>query len=299
MGNFFVKSIKVFFIVLVIITIIVCSGCSTNNTQSNNNYITTNHSVHIKSEPQHKETDHVYNINEATNIGGLFIREGDKFYQFDKTYEIQYNAWTTYAYDYFGYKEFSEDDNISVPNINISGDRELVTFDNVSTYTCYSVKNSGFIALESFELNSNFPFVSFGEYDAEEINGLPFNPTIPDDGRYGWDVAEDELRKILDNIGCYFIYEELATEEKFGYRFIGSHEPNRYIKIGYYEGTTFIEKDITCDDKYFYFTEKKELPVEKTKNGYFVVNTSSLESGEYVFYFGSNWYNKYVVNIIV
>lgn len=69
--------------------------------------------------------------------------------------------------------------------------------------------------------------------------------------------------------------------------------------FGYYSGTSFISDSCTAD--YYYcvrgdYTTWNELPVEKTTNGYFIVDFSSLEPGQYLFRFGDHEYT--VIEIV-
>ena len=112
--------------------------------------------------------------------------------------------------------------------------------------------------------------------DVEALNGIDISG-----------INED-----LDSVNSAISGEGLKYHEYFVLN--DSFTPNHLLltstfeadaEVGYYEGTEYIPMNVSmCSPCFYYekgFTDSKVLPVEKTNNGYFVIDTSGLSSGTY------------------
>lgn len=74
--------------------------------------------------------------------------------------------------------------------------------------------------------------------------------------------------------------------------------------LGYFSGTNWVEKEIVANAWYFLVQDYLNsdyyisLPVEQTRNGYFVADYSALEPGHYMFFNTSAGQDRFIVSIV-
>lgn len=115
-----------------------------------------------------------------------------------------------------------------------------------------------------------------------EVNGVELDGTL------------ETLQSALDGTDILMMcWSETDSGRKASYV---SRQPTSVI-CGDYEGTQFVETEVSVDTPCFvtwadYADEDKSvsLPVEKTKDGYFIIDTSELTPGDYVV-FVRNYYH--------
>lgn len=217
---------------------------------------------------------------EAESEGGVYVlRNEDEFYPITGC-QLHYGAGWICSVDDFA---VTRDDDSHVITLN-SGD-QLVTFDAVSSYEFYSAVDEGYI----------LPIELINVLSSGELEFSGGGSLLPCD-YYAWEEIEGESFSDLDEVE--------AVLQRHGARFFRDGDTDRYICAdsemslsgGYYSGTTYTESSILMDAKCYSFSETYEIPVIRTKDGYFIIDCSSLESGRYCIYDKPN-YKKYLIDI--
>ncbi len=164
-----------------------------------------------------------------------------------------------------------------IPVFDSSSNEQLVTFNAAADYEIYPVIDQMYCyPVEVVDAGSNginfnrVPLLDCEHIDdyTEEVEGH----TI---------TSMDDLDSAISAKGC-FIY---AIEDDWLFStttdFICSTEPTSLVG-GYWSGTSFIEYNIDVNASFYSLGNMELVEVEKTKDGYFVVDTSQLAPGRYV-----------------
>lgn len=218
----------------------------------------------------------------------IFILRDGMFYPIDAV-ELAYNACMSGALETIGMTYSSEED---IPVVEICHGDLLVTFEYETEYTFQQVESTryclpiGLNGVSSWGLDfygGGSPEVLPCEYysGTEEVNGIAVDEDLFDrlDGCYLWEVR--------DGNDWY-----AATR-----RFIAADSPT-ILTGGGYSGTQWYEYDICINALAYFFPEDIVVDVLQTKDGYFILDTSNIATGEYVVNDGDNWSRKFVVDII-
>lgn len=124
-------------------------------------------------------------------------------------------------------------------------------------------------------------------------------------------LLDDVTTKCLDGDVCNFfndvVIEEINGQPAFDFMNTqDSSNSNRYLigevgdayTIGYYKGTTFEEVHGTCNAIQLRIGEEKDLPIAKTKLGYFTIPLDDVPAGRYLINMFSTSYQSYGTYII-
>lgn len=209
-------------------------------------------------------------LNQMVNINNryyVFIQKSNLFNPIaaDNTYEK-----STLLVDYKSNE--SDPDNI-IPVIDPAAER--IVLSNYSpqkdTFSFFPITRTAYFGTYPNEI-----------YSCEEINGI--------------DVNSLEGGSIKDKIANYM--HSIGVETPFLETLSSSITPVSEVpasfSIGYYQGTKWREETIEVDTEGFDFDSDNpiELPVEKTKDGYFFVDISSLGPGKYAIANGNKWHSQ-------
>lgn len=209
------------------------------------------------------------------------VVQDDHFYSTD-VLSLDYEAGTIYALENtaFGDK-FARVS--GYPILERGNGDLLITTKNTSQYTLRKVSNIQYcypaVIKEMYTSgglywsDSYMPVEMPGRQGFVEINGVEV------------DHYED-LAQLLQPMG---ITASPLNEFFFSGKVLMSDTPAE-LTMGYYSGTKFCEETIHLDHSVYTLGERFTCPVQRTKYGYFIVDTSSLEPGYYVIEDGFNWY---------
>lgn len=121
-------------------------------------------------------------------------------------------------------------------------------------------------------------FIGYGNPDM--IGNLGLEMTEDEDGN-----SDDEIEDISGKDISVLKYESPLEGSTIVTSIIVSQTKDEPCKISYYDGTQYEEVSIALCFPYFYDfrndADTIDLPVERTKDGYFTVDISSLEPGIY------------------
>lgn len=221
---------------------------------------------------------------EAQSEGGVYVlRNDNEFYPITGC-QLHYGAGWICSVDTFA---VTRDDDSNVITLN-SGD-QLVTFDAVSSYEFCSAYDEGYIlpiklvnvlSDGSLEFSGGGSLLQCDYHSWEEIEGETFSDF-------------DEVEAVLKRHGARFFLDT----DRYGSsdRYICA-DSEMSLSGGYYSGTSYTESSIVMDAKCYSFSETYEIPVVRTKNGYFVIDCSSLAPGRYCIY-DKSCYKKFLIDI--
>jgi len=164
----------------------------------------------------------------------------------------------------------------NVPVLCLSEGALLVTFDSVSQYQvrrveqtryCLPVEVTGWS--DGVEFTNGYPIVQC-EYhqNTKEIEGVPITDKESLSGALA--VRNAYLLNLRKDGFLSFSKEYICADQK------------TILCGGYYDDTAWLEYDLYVDTPLYYFSNEVFLPVEETKDGYFIVDTTQLEYGDYV-----------------
>lgn len=108
--------------------------------------------------------------------------------------------------------------------------------------------------------------------------------------------VEDELEAILgpDDIEVITLDSSPNMENQFGIANVFFSRSAKIVSYGSYGGTKWVENDFEIDIPVYVADssedKRAELPQEKTKEGYFVIDCSSLPEGNYIIWSGNAGY---------
>lgn len=228
---------------------------------------------HPSSSDSEISTDGSYTLDEALELGSLrrdsgghqyFVMRGEDFRPFDLSFVSSFFEGSTmigYPYDLFDFKEGSSAEN--APTISLEQGDILVSMTGYDYgYFCTPVLKEGY---HSVKPNGSLESTFSSLYTYDEINGTEIHD------------SPDEAEEVLAQVGIDYFHHTLCL----------SDSPTSFT-VGYYERSQFKEETIDVSTPYMEVTDSSadedwiDLPVEKTKNGYFIVDTSALPSGKYI-----------------
>lgn len=138
----------------------------------------------------------------------------------------------------------------------------------------------------------------YGYFDPQEISRLTVLDELDDQSF----ETEQQANEILESAGFY--YRDCGET---GY--VASKTKDKIITWGQYQGTQFVEGMFGCTQPYFeerdygggsnapyYYRNGYSCPFVKTKNGYFIVDLSSLKPGQYILKTWSDGDCKFPIN---
>lgn len=223
-----------------------------------------------------------YSLDEIqTLVSDFFIMRGDSFEDAESSeVDAAGNADTIYYYPVEG-TEFRY-----APTIDLTAGDVLVTTANSDSVVFYRSEGQGFFARDAWSITP---------YKWETINGVD----IPEN----WDDLDDAaqaafLSEALSPLGITLDHGDIPVAES----------PTA-ITYGEFSGTTYIENTVELNVPFYRRfvgnwgdeggESTFECPVIKAREGYFIVDTSSLESGTYFFSGRSTGYMNYArLNVI-
>ena len=112
-----------------------------------------------------------------------------------------------------------------------------------------------------------------------------------------WDI--DDTNSALSGQNAKFHSYEVADYSSTYEEMLLSSEYMDSVTVGSYSGTDYMSYDVEMYDPVFYhdrcYTSDKELSIEQTHDGYFIIDTSSLPSGVYSLL---SWSGEYAFEIL-
>lgn len=223
-----------------------------------------------------------FSESEASELGGLFILSGQKFYMLQPAGEER-NQYFRSAYKY------TDSENEDIP-VLCDGDK-LVFFspnDLEESYPLYKVDRSGY----------TFPayFFALNSYDPASISGheiaLP-NYDSSEQKMKAEDVGDSFRVKNIEKInGMSYAdyYKKNVVEDG-----IAEVEKNASIEYAYHDGSEYKEASLDACLKFYHRGQELSLQGNLTESSYGELNTSSLSEGTYLMPFELN--KKYLFYI--
>lgn len=135
-----------------------------------------------------------------------------------------------------------------------------------------------------YTLPYNFCFGTNVDSKDEIINEPDrFYFIVDDSYEIGFPIEEINGQKINEFVNSnYEFYTSLGNDYYYDYFKIVPLKKGEKVTIGGYIETEWLEKEVFANVEYYIIDDTPvEIPTEKTKNGYFTVDTSSLEKGLY------------------
>lgn len=193
----------------------------------------------------------------------------------------------------FGFNGRDEDDEpitlikgADYEEVSLSSGDELVygNFDYQSEITMIPILKHGFTQEDGMDTRAWGKGGWHGGYD--EINGINVSG-----------FSESDAEKAFTNGNCeYYTYGNGSSVEGL---FLAGMKTS--LPAGWYEKSEFVEGQIDLSTPCYLFEWTSETehraPVEKTKDGYFIIDTSSVNPGMYAFFVGSVHDGFYVIDI--
>lgn len=247
-------------------------------------------------------------LEEAKNSGEVFIKRGDLFYPIN-AYELKYNAGTISCYECLGYTD--DTDMSKIPEFNPSAGDILVTFKDEESYNFQNIKNyTYFFPAEishTFSEGLSINSIGIGTLNGEPLKTHGFKLLATDLEGYNLegDNYEKNIKTALKEKGAYIYYYNDPTyngpsrekESELWDKFICADEPIT-LNYNYYSDTEYCSGSFDVNSLMFELEDDVKHSVERTKDGYFIIETDSLNAGYTVISVGWNFYNKYIVNIV-
>ena len=228
-------------------------------------------SYDVDEEPEETE-NYGLTQEEARRTGGVYILRNKQFYPIS-TYQLFYSAGRINSLKDLGMTYAQDSD---IPVFHISQGEQMVTFKSDSSYTFNRANFIGYcfpISVSSVNSDIEFglaPILKCEYHETKFLDDVEMN-------------SKESLESVLSKKGSYLFRD-----------FITSDSPVSFTG-GYYNRTDYIEYQIETNAKLYSFEENIEIPVQQTKLGYFILDTTGLSSGKYVINVGSIWPHKYVV----
>lgn len=199
--------------------------------------------------------DNEYYLDDAIENGmnGVYLQKGGK----DTVTLLEITS-----------REYGFDTGAEYAKINRDkGDRLVIIGDiTYDDFIISPVKDHGYCDISN-------PIGSMGNYLAglDELDGQEFS-------------SEKEGMSILKDQGFYVISDDWYMRGKSNsYALVASKEKDAEITWGQYQGTDFVEGEFTADTPYYAEEDDSfSLPANKSKNGYFSVDLSSLSTKGYL-----------------
>lgn len=239
---------------------------------------------------------------QASQNGGFYIMDGDKFYPLGKCWGMD-----TYYYSPAEYVVAAKTVDVPV----VSSDTQLVLF---------TTQEVGKIYVMPTGHNGYTLPLSFRDY--EGMNGEKENKLYLDRLYYYTDTYPEIINQFSDSEfsaasdfndtrSSSTVIEEFDGQNAIesadlvavaGYHFLDEYayildcEEDQVVSIGYSIGSSWYETSFRACAKYWEYIEddKIEMVFDITKEGYFVVDTSSLVSGTYLMqYTGDSYWANY------
>lgn len=214
----------------------------------------------------------------------IYIKHGDRFYSPSSDYTRVRDDVGGGAYNCL----CSTDSIDTIPMLNLAQGDVLVTFEDEEYYNLYPAWEEGYCCPVDFNYYDNALVGPYGDFmpthfvvphlmkgkgynyvDYTMINGQEFDSYDAASALAGQSGAHLENYSMTH---CLICSDQISTVELSGY------EGTQYYK---YNFKTDAHRITISHEKY-----SESLPVEKTQNGYFVIDTSLLETGMYMI--GSN-----------
>ena len=208
------------------------------------------------------------------NEDGVYdLLQGDYDWSAYHRYKVRYMLDDKSGYDEGGHFFVYGNNDVRIPvfsknaNIAIYTDVDELTFIKITSDIHYA-PDIRFKKYDEFEYEKaprtinwlGIPLYNFCNSDEVEINGENYDDFLD---KHAISLREDYY------VPNYFALIDAEKGERF--------------TIGGYEGTKWVEYDFYADVPFWYQDtyEKVTVPVEKTRNGYFTVDLSGLETGLY------------------
>ena len=233
------------------------------------------------------ETTHVTNDNgiksisfeDASKKGGLYVMKQDGTLYSTRGVQLSFGQGSVSRVDFSG---LTLDPDSQIVTCNLAEGDQLVTFSAYTDYGFAPVTRKGYVCQGTVRIQSGVKLEevysvrnsTYKDLSIDELDGIPV-------------TDEESLRSVVESKGATIIGSGF-------YQYIYSDSPKTFT-AGYYSGTKFIESPVSLDTNYYEFGQKVPVPVEKTKDGYFVVDLTSIDSGLQVCSYD---FQKYVINII-
>ena len=231
-----------------------------------------------------EELDNVkgYTIEEARAISDLgqmelWIKRADGLFYPALTREVTAIHGSVVTFGSIG---VSSDFHAEYPRLNLEAGEQLVTF---------STRNDFFNVTEILR-------TGYAHYGVFFIGERDFHPKHNMRRTYanietinGFDIAEEEFIERDDRVGRRRLELRgagvglIPSNARFEYHIVG--DLGERILIGHFEGTQFVESEVFIEHKYYYWgygswggAPGVRVPVEPTRDGYFVVNMEEIYS---------------------
>lgn len=205
-------------------------------------------------------------MNESNHFY-VFIQKGDLFNPIaaDNTYERN-----TLLVDY---KSNEDDPDNIIPVVDSSAERLALSNyrPQKDTFAFFPITRTAYYGSYPNEI-----------YSCEEIDGKDVNSLEGES-------IQEKIANYMHSIGI-----ETPFLEDLPSRITPVSETPTEFTIGYYQGTKWVESTIWVKTEGFDINSNNsiELPIEKTKDGYFYVDISSLNPGKYAIANGNAWHSQ-------
>lgn len=210
-----------------------------------------------------------YTLEQAAEKGGIYVKKGTDFYSID-SYRLYLDSLNqeNYGFGYFGL------DNM-VPLVFAEGDL-LVTFDSEENYDIYPVGCSFYCYPFSIAKVTD-DGINF-QNGKNQLTKLKREETGYERYDIGYVDKWEDGEELEAALGEFLWMNDCFLFRRFICTF--SRTPIN-LTVPYYSGTQYMEYDVPVSAEMCYLLEPMNVPVERTTDGYFIIDTSMLSSGKY------------------
>ena len=260
---------QLYFIPLVLILVLMC-GCSHDSVSSSTKQPSSEVASNIvENKPQYKTVSIDDIANEEMSSVYIDVAGSGSCIKLEDNHDHDSSSWATGRYYYVSEDIVTNSDSIFYELCPSNGDRLITTISADPSYQL--VTDTGFLGgtkKDVFEEDT-------------EVNGIALTSTLQKD-------IEKELQAILSPDEIELVNLSFGSGSLSNAFF--SHSP-KTISYGFYDGTKWKEDSITINTPVYKVDsstsgKENELGQEKTKDGYFVIDCSSLPKGDYIIYSG-------------
>lgn len=216
----------------------------------------------------------------SSNLDPFFILHDGRFYHLTDKCNLIY-----YAYSNSSETPAVDDLDLTtdkLPVLDLSAGDKLVVFESDETsYDLIPVSEIGGCLpvkwmegkaekLPKTELHGSNPEFSL-EDGIDEINGTDITTADP-----------EAFSDMLDSLGFEYISIDYNWQDSEYTKYVALMDPDSTVTLGQYKDTSYIESTFSPTVLYELSVDQPQnFPVEKTHDGYFVVDVQSLGSGSY------------------
>ena len=261
------------------------SGCSSNEESTSHTIVPEEQSSTAQEDPiPNQESDTSVSLAQAQKKQGTYVKRGDRYY---------------YASSYINslggdcYKEGSDErlwhlseecyeKSCLTTALNRPAGDELITTEYQEYWQCYPVLEDGYCSSQIYGIASDGIYYSY----VTDTGGSASGKHTEINGEKVDGNAEELLALSGISVNKDFI-PRLSSDRHL---LIGNEGSS--FSYGFWDGTVHKTKETALDYRYIITGSLiDKLPIEKTSDGYFILDTTSLEAGRYLI-------NRCIVEIV-